>query len=71
MNLCNRNFSDVSIHFNQKDHNLESHFKFLYYQSKLNEKDRKNKESDLINISYSLMNTHILSLFLLNSLSFA
>jgi hypothetical protein len=28
MNLFNKNLSDVSIHFNQKDHSLDSHFKW-------------------------------------------
>ena len=75
MKLFDKNLSDVSLHFNKPNHDIESDFKFLYYKSNLKEKERKCLESDLINISYSLkanlMNTHIPSLYSINSFSFA
>ncbi len=47
MKLFNNNLSNVSLHFNQNGHNLESDFKFLYCQLNLNdERERKNIESD-------------------------
>ena len=72
--LYNNKITDTAIHFNNKDHSLEEHFRFLFYVQEDDDIKRKSIEADLINISKSLnanlMNSYIPPLTYTKNLSF-